>query len=330
MANDGKINVFVRGSGRAALAIRRALAIVSINDPKIELGDLHLVKRGEKLSRPDPKQRSLLIIANPHGLHADSILEGVAAGFEKIIVEKPAAVTLDEVQKLRAVEQHPIAVCHGYRQSWAIQSLARLAREGKLGELFSIEGRYWQSSAAQRAIQKVAPSVSWKNDPSLSGAFDVFLDLGTHWADLVTFLVGQLPSSVKSRRSFVNSEAPHRDTHLWLDMDFPGGILSRGSVSKNTHGHNNHLEINLFGSEGSAQWTFARPDEILMGVGSEQKTLVRPDATMGSQQAPFHGMGWLEGYIEILRGLLNPNASEHSYPRLKDSLDLLELLLKSA
>lgn len=329
MANDGKLNVTVRGSGRAALAIRRALAIVAINDPKIELGELHLVKRGEKLRRPDPQQRSLLIIANPHGLHAESIIEGVAAGFEKIIAEKPAAVTLGEVQKLRAVEEHAVAICHGYRQSWGVQTLARLVREGKLGEVFSIEGRYWQSSAAQRAIQKTAPTMNWKNDPTLSGAFDVFLDLGTHWADLVSFLAGRLPTQIQSRRSFVNSEAPHRDTHLWLDLEFSGGLVSRGSISKNAHGHNNHLELNLLGSQGSAQWSFTRPDEILLGIGSEQKITVRPDARMGSQQAPFHGLGWLEGYVEILRGLLSPASHEANYPRLKESLDLIERLLKS-
>ena len=49
-------------------------------------------------------------------------------------------------------------------------------------------------------------------------------------------------------------------------------------------------------------------------------------------QAPFHGTGWLEGYIEIIhRALLAAidKKSAASVPSLQESLIVIEVLLKT-
>lgn len=127
------------------------------------------------------------MIATPHALHSKAILEADKSGFKLIVVEKPVAVSLDQVKSLRSVKT-PVAVLHGYRQSWGIQTLKKMIDEGSLGDIISIEGKYWQSSSAQKALQGTK-STSWKNDPSLSGEADTLVDLASHWADACRFLM---------------------------------------------------------------------------------------------------------------------------------------------
>jgi len=48
-------------------------------------------------------------------------------------------------------------------------------------------------------------------------------------------------------------------------------------------------------------------------------------------QAPFHGMGWIEGYIEIASRLLNEVylKKKSSYPTLQNNLDVLSAMFET-
>ena len=190
----------------------------------------------------------------------------------------------------------------------------------------SIEGRYWQSSATR------APAGgSWKNVPEFSGRFDVLLDLATHWADLVTHICGRLPDTTAVRRWFVNAAAAHRETHLHLTMAF-GDLVTFGSVSKTVHGAGNTLELAIIGEHASARWSFERPDVIVWGTGGSCSTQVRADAEPPARPAPFHGLGWMEGYgrlvgevVAHIRGGRTADA-----PSLGRHLELLRRLIGAA
>ena len=49
----------------------------------------------------------------------------------------------------------------------------------------------------------------------------------------------------------------------------------------------------------------------------------------GSGQPPFHGVGWLEGYIEIIHDYLRHMSGQPftGYPTLADSLRVMQILL---
>lgn len=166
---------FVMGSGRAARAMREAMRVVEIAVPEISFLPLRQLARGES-----PKgitagaENPILFIANPHGLHAPSILEADSEGYQLIVVEKPAAVSLDEVRALSRIKT-PVAVCHGYRQMWGVQTLRRQVEAGEFGQIIAVEGRYWQSSSAQSSMAETK-SPSWKNDPRLGGTSDTLID----------------------------------------------------------------------------------------------------------------------------------------------------------
>ena len=104
----------------------------------------------------------------------------------------------------------------------------------------------------------------------------------------------------------------------------------RGSVSKTVHGAGNLLEVHIMGAKLGASWSFENPDELQLARGTNSESFRRETCLMGSQQSPYHGLGWLEGYIEIIRqGILILQGLPHTPPPdLKDSLDVVEALLK--
>lgn len=324
-----KIQPYVLGSGRAAQAIVKSLALLEIVDGTFSLEKPIPLKRDQKLKGLSKKDElSILVIANPHALHAPKIIEAEGE-FSLIISEKPVCTSLAEIESLSKVKT-PVAVCHGYRQSWGVQTLKKMIEGSELGEIICIEGRYWQSSTAQRVLEKNTAQ-SWKNDPKLSGPHDALLDIATHWADTAAFLFPEKLKNIATWMDFSNSEAKHRDSHVHLMMNFENSKRAFCSVSKTVHGASNHFEVNVVGTLKSVTWNFLNPDVLQVGIGSTLTTLPRKDISLGSQQAAFHGVGWLEGYVEIARQAIRDVNGESfiPYPNLKDALFLMKHLLSS-
>ncbi len=327
------ITPLILGSGRAGQAAAKALSCLSVMEPDLQVRPAQWLARDIDLATvPGKHENPILILSNPPGRHAQDILNADRAGFALILAEKPSCVRLEEVSLLRKV-QTTVAIFHVYRQMWGPQTLKALLDQDELGELVSIEGRYWQSSTAERAIAKVPfQAGSWKNDPTLSGPSDALLDIGTHWIDLACYLRGRSPRRVHTWKSFKNAESSHRDSHVHVILEFDDEGRAFGSISKTTHGANNDFEINLIGTRASATWNFLNPDEILIGEGRDRRILTRKTSETGSRQPPFHGMGWLEGYIEITRQALKERFSGQpgNFPRLSSNLDMMEAILSGS
>ena len=323
---------FILGHGLAGRAIGESLAVVAGMEPAWQMAPPQYVERGAALG-PLAAQavNPILAIANPHGLHAAALQEASAAGFKAILCEKPSCTQLDEVAGLRRITT-PVAVAHVYRQTWGVQQLKTMLDGGELGDIICIEGRYWQSSSAARAIAQDKPPerAPWKTDPTLTGPYDTLLDLGTHWMDAVCFLVGEAPKSVQGWLSYRNAPSPGRDTHVQLTLDFANGTRALASISKTMHGAANDFEIVIMGTRGSAVWQFLRPDEIRVGEGNNYHVRTRASQTFGARHPAHHSLGWLEGYVDIWHALLGTvgGSAPRAYPDLQTNLTMLEALLR--
>lgn len=321
------ISPFIIGRGMAAQALQKCLAILSLQYPEWDIQKAITIPRDQKPTFPAGCPNPVLLIANPHGLHASAILEGEKTGFKAIVVEKPACVNLKEVTLLESVKI-PVAVCHVYRQMWGPQTLKQMVQAGEFGDLISIEGRYWQSSAAKKALAQDITPHPWKNDPVLSGGYDTLVDIGAHWLDTAAFLMGGTDFKGTAWLSYANAEAPHRDTHVHLNLEFLGERRALGSISKTIHGAANDFEVNVIGTKQSAAWNFMNPDGIWVGKGGSRTFVPRKDTGMGSHQPAFHALGWLEGYLEILRQVFLEleGKGPGNYPDLKTNLKVLRSL----
>lgn len=322
------ITPFLLGTGSAGTAMTKALAVAKILHPELPLQTVVALKRGAGLAEVAQAENPLLLVANPHGLHAEVLLEAERVGLRHVVVEKPAAVRPPEIEALRNLKLSAV-VCHGYRTMWGPRTIASWLKEGKLGELIAIEGRYWQSSSAAQALSGKAKD-SWKNDRALNGDFDTLVDLGAHWVDLVLALNPAQPDLCEKHLSYLNAAAPHRDTHVHLTLGWKSGARAFASISKTWHGSGNDLELHVLGTKARASWYFQNPDELRFGVGADLHVIPRASAgDTSSRQAPFHALGWLEGYVEVLKSkVLQMIGAPHSpVPTLAEHLRVMQVLL---
>lgn len=324
-----QVNPFILGSGNAAQALSQAWAILAVAQPEIVPTAPVKIPRGlpfNKLNLDVPNP--VICIANPTGLHARSLLEADAAGFKLIVMEKPACVSLTEIESARSVKT-PTAVCHVYRQSWGVRTLKRMVVNGDLGAVIAVEGRYWQSSAAQEATGEKAGG-GWKSDPALNGPFDTLLDLGVHWADAAIYVLGTDPVATSLWLSYANADAPHRDTHVHLQMEFATGTRALASISKTVHGSGNKFEIYVIGTKKSAVWRNHSPDQLEIGMGSSWTVVARKEET-SSGHPSFHDLGWVGGYVGILHNAVLDldGKPARDYPKLGEHLRMLTALLSA-
>jgi len=321
----------VVGRGMAGQAILKSLAIISQRDPELHLVPAQLASRGTALaSYVSDMTENVLFLANPSGLHASHIVEGDNAGFHTIATDKPVCVRNEELSLLQNVAA-TVTVFHGYRVLWGTRTIKNLIESGDLGDVFCFESRYWQSSSAQAALISRPEKRPWKNDPQLNGPFDTLIDLGSHVVDVCLYLMADKPLQSKCWLSYRNAPAPHRDTHVHLSLGFSGGRRALASISKTVHGSGNSFEYTVIGTKGSATWRFLRPDEVEYGSGSRTSIIRRDAANASSGTVPFHGMGWLEGYIEIAHQTMRQASGLASVPvpTLKESLTAMDVLLNA-
>jgi predicted dehydrogenase len=325
------ITPVLMGRGMAGQAVLKSIAIVIQTDPELELLPVRIVSRGDQLDRyVSGDYSNVLFVANPSGLHARSIAEGVKAKFSAVVTDKPVCVRREELASLKNIAA-TVTVLHGYRVMWGTRTIKQMIDAGELGEVFSIESRYWQSSSAQMALKGAPEKRTWKNDLHLNGPSDALIDLGSHVADTCLYLMGEAPAEGRCWLSYRNAPAPHRDTHVHVSLKFSRDRRAQFSISKTLHGATNNFEYTVIATKGAATWRFLQPDEIEYGTGNRTSIIRReiPNASSGS--LPFHGLGWLEGYVEITRQTLRKVSGLVSVPvpTLEESLAAMDVLLNA-
>lgn len=319
------------GRGMAGKAILQSLDIVSRIDPELRLLPVRVADRGAPLNSYLVEQaRNVLFLANPSGLHAQGIIDGIHSGYDAIATDKPVCVRREEIPPLRAAEAL-VTVFHGYRVMWGSRTIKQMIESNELGEVFAFEARYWQSSGAAMSLRADPVKESWKNDTRLNGPHDALTDLGSHAVDLCHYMMGGRAARSTCWLAYRNSSAEHRDTHAHLELGFSGSRHGLFSISKTAHGATNDFEYTVFGSRGAATWRFLRPDEIEYGSGNRTSFVRRESPGTSSETKPFHGLGWLEGYVEITRQTLRRASGLpcSDVPVLKEALDVMDVLLNT-
>ena len=112
-----------------------------------------------------------------------------------------------------------------------------------------------------------------------------------------------------------------------LNFNFQNFALAE-QFPKTVHGTGNDFEVSL-GSKQAVTWNMERLDVLKVAKGGKSTILQKPNDKFGSQQPPFHGMGWIEGYIEIIHNYLMKMGgnTKATYPKLHESLNVMETLL---
>jgi scyllo-inositol 2-dehydrogenase (NADP+) len=124
----------------------------------------------------------LVVIASPNQLHVPQARAAIAAG-KHVVVDKPVALTAKEARDLaRFAQEHQrvLAVFQNRRWDSDFQTLQRLIREDRLGEIHSFEARW------DRFRPNVTDRWRERDEPGAG----VLFDLGSHLIDQALQLFG--------------------------------------------------------------------------------------------------------------------------------------------
>lgn len=127
----------------------------------------------------------VVMIATANASLAPIALQAIQAG-KHVLVEKPGAVSLRQLDQLEAAaQQHGVLVRVGYNHRYhpAARKALELFHSGALGSIMFVRGRYGQGG-------RLGYDREWRADPELSGGGEL-IDQGVHLIDLAGLFLGE-------------------------------------------------------------------------------------------------------------------------------------------
>ncbi|NND97958.1 MAG: Gfo/Idh/MocA family oxidoreductase [Pirellulaceae bacterium] len=265
-------------------------------------------------------------ITSPNRFHFDQAKESLRAG-KHVLCEKPLAMDSRESTELvRLAKETGRAAGVNYNIRYyplCLESSQRM-RDGQLGELLHITGSYAQDWLFHKT------DFNWRVLSDDGGPLRAVADIGTHWLDLIQFIVGQPITSVCADLSTIypvrqrpiggietfsgkvdenqSVESINVDTEDYgaVMLRFAGGGKGVLWVSQVTAGRKNCLRFELAGSREAIHWSSEVPNELCIGHRDRpNEKLIRDPALVGSRarDAISYPGGHNEGFSDTFKQL---------------------------
>ncbi len=223
----------------------------------------------------------LIVACLPPVLNTEVVVAAAAAG-KHVVCEKPLGGSAESAAAmLRACRAAGVfhGLAAGYRWSPAVRQIRELIRSGELGEIRSLRASFMLDYAADPDVPLL-----WRFRKALSGG-GIAIDTGYHLVDCARFLVGEIATVQALASTFIaerplpgadatgnrggGSDGSSRGTGL-VDVEdaaaalltFENGAYGVLETSRVAIGKRVSLQLEVYGSRGSADWDLERPDEF--------------------------------------------------------------------
>jgi len=239
-------------------------------------------------------------IASPNHEHVPQSLAALKAG-KHVICEKPLGMTSREtakVVKAAAASDRVFAVNYMCRFFPAVLQMRAMVQRGDLGRIIHVQGHFFQDWLLQET------DYNWRILSSEGGKLRAVGDIGTHWVDAVSFILGAKPERVmatletfhKTRRrprgqvqtfakvNPADMESYPVDTEDFASVllqfgdaphGFSSGVHANASISQVAAGWKCSLSVGIYGTEGSVRWDLQQPNEIYVGRRDEPNQILQ-------------------------------------------------------
>jgi predicted dehydrogenase len=264
-------------------------------------------------------------ITAPNRFHFRMALDAVAAG-KHCICEKPLAMDsrqsgeiLNAARRTKTV----FAVNYNVRFYPAVLQLKHAVARGELGDIIHVNGSYLQDWLFKDT------DYNWRLLPAEGGKLRAVADIGTHWLDTVSFILGSDITGVladlstwhKTRRrplgeveTFARASADTRYASYTVKTEdfasvllaFRSGAKGNLAVSQVAAGRKNSIRIEIYGSRKSAWWSSENPELLHYGHRDlPNQTAFRGTEAFGVDAAPFvdYPAGHVEGFPDTFKML---------------------------
>jgi predicted dehydrogenase len=247
------------------------------------------------------------------------VAEAALNAGKHVIVEKPAARTVAEIDRLIATKQtrdRRVRVGFNHRYHPALQKAHEIVVSGALGPLMFLRGRYGHGG-------RVGYEKEWRADPSRSGGGEL-IDQGVHLIDLARWLLGPF-ASVEGFAATYFWNMPV-DDNAFLTLRTAGGQCAFLHVSctewKNTfsleiYGRQGKLDISgLGGSYGVERLTWYK---MLPEMGA-------PDTTCW--EYPRGDQSWAMEFAAFVEDIRLGREPDPGLTAAKEALEVVEAIYR--
>ncbi len=222
-------------------------------------------------------------ITSPNKVHVGQALAALAAG-KHVVCEKPLGMDTKETARIvraAAKSDRVFAVNYMCRFFPAVLQMRAMVARGDLGKIIHVQGHFFQDWLLHDT------DYNWRLLASEGGKLRAVGDIGTHWIDAVSFILGARVESVfatletfhKTRRrprgevkSFAKAGTKNMvtfkvDTEDFASvlMRYDNGVHANAAISQVAAGWKCSLALGIYGSTGSVRWDLQQPNEIHVG-----------------------------------------------------------------
>lgn len=290
-------------------------------------------------------------ITSPNKVHVEQSIAAIQAG-KHVVCEKPLGMTSKETERVlkalaKAGKAAPVfAVNYMCRFFPAVLQMRAMVERGDLGRIMHAQGHFFQDWLLKET------DYNWRVLASEGGKLRAIGDIGTHWMDTVSFILG-----AKIEKVFATLETFHKkrkrpvgevktfakvdpakmvsydvDTEDFGSLLLKFGQASHGnangvhasaSISQVAAGWKCSLAVGLYGTEGSVRWDMQQPNEIIVGRRDEpNQILQRATAGFAEDVAGFtdypggHAEGFPDSHKMNYRAIYQHIASGGASPAL--------------
>ena len=246
-----------------------------------------------------------VVVLTPTPTHAEIVVECLRSGIP-VICEKSLAADGAEAKKILAARdegQRFLAITYNYSGYPMVRELRGLIRRGVLGKIMHFQTEMPQEGFRRTDAQgnKPVPQAWRLADRAIP---TIYLDLGVHVHHVLHYLTGQHPLEVVAdQRSYGWFDVMDNVTCL---CRYTEGVQGQVWFSKSALGHRNGLRFRIYGSEASAEWFQANPEEIVLSfVDGRRQILDRAAAVEVAQLRRYNRFkaGHPAGFIEAFANL---------------------------
>jgi predicted dehydrogenase len=301
-------------------------------------------------------------VTSPNALHYPQVKQILAAG-RHVICEKPLAMTSVQSCEMLAMAKASgriAAVCYNTRFYPLNQHARGMVASGELGDIRLVTGHYHQDWLAKDT------DWNWRLDAAQGGVLRSVGDIGTHWADLTSFITGQRIAAVLAElvtfiperhkptgpvATFAVASGATETRRVVTDdaatilLRYGNGARGMMSTSQISHGRKNAMSWDIAGSVASAAWSAETPDHLWIGHRDAPNQILQRDPGLmnatGAAAALLPG-GHVEGfadtfhalfaqvYRDIARGARAPESTYASFDDGHHEMLLCDAVLQSA
>jgi len=302
-------------------------------------------------------------LCTPNYLHFEQASRLLRAG-KHVLCEKPVTMDSRESELLIAIAKETGkvgGVAYNLRFYPLCQEARALIAKGTIGQPKLVHGSFLQDWLLY------STDWNWRLDAKLGGQLRAVSDIGTHWLDLVTWIVGRkvtdlcadLATVVPVRQrplgrvetfqqadpSNVESVPITTEDYASVLFHLEGDLRGVMTVSQVSAGRKTRLWFEIDGTEGSLAWNSEEPNTLWIGrrnAASEElpkdPALMSPNSRRYAAYPGGHAEGYPDTFVQLFRdfyeyleaGDLNAPRTFPTFQTGHDEMVLCEAIEKSS